>query len=115
MTSSQLLSVDDDAAATSTRPASRPRRLPPLNKVLFAVHGWLGLSLGLPLFVICLSGTLAVVSHEIDWLLTPAVRAPAHRGAVNWAAVAENALLRHPDGRLTLLTAPVGRGFAAQA
>ncbi|MBA3315453.1 MAG: PepSY domain-containing protein [Planctomycetota bacterium] len=101
-----------DAALEPT--GKRGRRLS-ANKLLFAVHGWLGLSLGLPLFVICLSGTFAVVSHEIDWLLTPAVRAPSHDGPVNWGAVAANVRRRHPDAPLTLLTAPVGRGFAAQA
>lgn len=105
------------ATAVAAPAPERPRRrlLPPAKKLLFAVHGWLGLSLGLPLFVICLSGTFAVVSHEIDWLLTPAVRAPAHDGPVNWAAIAESVQARYPRHRVTLLTAPVGRGFAAQA
>jgi hypothetical protein len=36
-------------------PPARPKVfLPPLKKLLFMIHGWLGLSLGLPLFVICL-------------------------------------------------------------
>ena len=40
---------------------TRPPKLalPPFKKLLFMFHGWLGLSLGLPLFVICLSGSFA--------------------------------------------------------
>ena len=82
---------------------------------IFSVHGWLGLSLGLPLFIICLSGTLAVVSHEIDWLVTPAMRVPVHEGPVNWEAIAENVRQRYPDDRITRFQAPEMPGFAAQA
>jgi len=39
------------------------------NKLLFKIHGWLGLNLGLILFVICFSGTFAVLSNEFDWLV----------------------------------------------
>jgi uncharacterized iron-regulated membrane protein len=99
------------AAATE-----RPKvALPPFKKLLFMFHGWLGLSLGLPLFVICLSGSFAVVSHEIDWLLHPAMRAPVHHGPVNWGAIAKNVRQRHPDDRIVWLMAPEGPGFAAQS
>jgi len=94
----------------------KPKRRPLLsNKLLFTIHGWLGLSLGLPLFIICLSGTLAVVSHEIDWLLTPAVRASAHEGPVNWGAVAEQVRREYPQTPIRSLWAPQGQGFAAEA
>jgi uncharacterized iron-regulated membrane protein len=103
-------------AAAARRPAVKPKRRPLLNnKLLFAIHGWLGLSLGLPLFIICLSGSFAVVSHEIDWLLTPAMRAPAHDGPVNWDAVAEQVRREYPEAPLTFLWAPEGPGFAAEA
>ena len=72
------MSVETAAPPRETRakvvsqPTRRPKlSLPPLKKLLFMIHGWLGLSLGLPLFVICLSGSFAVVSHEIDWLARP--------------------------------------------
>lgn len=44
------------------------------RKLLYALHGWLGLHLGLLLFLICISGTIAVFTPEIDWLLDPARR-----------------------------------------
>lgn len=39
------------------------------------VHAWAGLKLSLLLSFILLTGTLATVAHEIDWLLRPAMRA----------------------------------------
>ncbi|MEN0061219.1 MAG: PepSY-associated TM helix domain-containing protein [Myxococcota bacterium] len=52
---------------------------------LLQLHRWLGVTLGLYLFVICLSGTLAVFGHELDVLLGPAY--PSASGPVNWDAV----------------------------
>ena len=44
------------------------------NKFWFELHGWIGVQLGVALFVIMFSGTLVTVAHEIDWLLNPALR-----------------------------------------
>ncbi|MEM6929950.1 MAG: PepSY-associated TM helix domain-containing protein, partial [Myxococcota bacterium] len=52
---------------------------------LLTLHRWLGVTLGLYLLVICLSGSLAVFGHELDALLGPAY--PATTGAVQWDAV----------------------------
>ena len=38
------------------------------------MHQWVGLKLSLFLTFILFTGTLAVVSHEIDWLLQPSLR-----------------------------------------
>ena len=46
-------------------------------RIWFLVHSWLGFKLSPVLGVICLSGSLASVSHEIDWLLTPTLRSSA--------------------------------------
>ena len=117
-----MMSVEAAAVPRKTRtkvvpqPTQRPKlSLPPFKKLLFMIHGWLGLSFGLPLFVICLSGSFAVVSHEIDWLLHPAMRAPVHPGPINWGAIAQNVRERHPNDRIMWLMAPEGPGFAAQS
>ena len=67
------------------------QRLP--DRLLFRLLGWIGLNLGLLLFFVCFSGTVATLSHEIDWLLNPAIRAaPA-------ALIAPPAVARLKGGR----------------
>jgi len=61
----------------------------PSRKRLFAIHGWLGLNLGLLLYAICLSGTLAVFTPEIDWLMDPvrAVSPSADMERASWGEI----------------------------
>lgn len=57
----------------------------------FVLHSLIGLKLSLFLGFVCLTGTVATVSHEIEWLLLPNVRAsapaPAPDHGAMWAAV----------------------------
>jgi uncharacterized iron-regulated membrane protein len=64
----------------------------------YTLHSLLGLTLSLLLCFVCLTGTLAVVSHEIDWLLRPEVRATAVGERVSWGrqlAAAREAFPHH--------------------
>ena len=69
------------------------------RKTLFRLHGWLGLNLGLLLFVICFSGTVAVFSHEIDGLLDDRHRVEAQDAPVDWTAMHEAVAEAFPDGQ----------------
>ena len=62
-----------------------------MNKLLYQIHGWLGLNFGLVLFIICLSGSFAVVSHEIDWLCNPAIRVSPEGERLPWSALLNSA------------------------
>ncbi len=85
------------------------------RKTLFRLHGWLGLNIGLLLFVICFSGSVATLSHEIDWLLNPALRAEAREQPYDWTAMHEAMARAFPEGRTTGIYAPEEPGFAALA
>lgn len=45
------------------------------NRFWFMLHGWVSLPIWLLFCFICLTGTIAVLSHEITWLTNPASRA----------------------------------------
>ncbi|MFB6279180.1 MAG: PepSY-associated TM helix domain-containing protein [Salinibacter sp.] len=83
------------------------------NKTLFRWHGWLGLNLGLLLFVVCFSGTIAVFSWEIDWLIDPAMR--ADYDTVNWTAMEDSLQAAYPNHVVTFMQGPRHDGFAAIA
>jgi uncharacterized iron-regulated membrane protein len=70
----------------------KPRRLS------YRLHSLFGLKLSLFLAFICATGTLATVSHEIEWLLMPQVRATAVPGEPDWGAMWDAAQATHPDG-----------------
>lgn len=85
------------------------------RKTFFRLHGWLGLNVGLLLFVICFSGSIATLSNEIDWLLNPAMRAEAGERPYAWGAMYEALGEAFPEGRVASVNAPVGSRFAALA
>jgi uncharacterized iron-regulated membrane protein len=94
------------------------RSFRPSNQALFRFHGWLGINLGLLLFIVCFSGAVATFSHEIEWLLNPAMRAaPPTAGApfsswTSWYVAAQRA---HPGGSVLALDRPEGPRRAARA
>jgi uncharacterized iron-regulated membrane protein len=103
----------------STSPDSllaRISRAAPLRrwrKLFFDLHGWLGLNLGLLLFVICLSGTFATLSDEMDALVDPAHRVePGDSGGTqyDWTAMMETLRRTFPDGTVRALYAPGASG-----
>ncbi len=82
----------------------------------WVVHQWVGLKLSLFLTFILFTGTLAVVSHEIDWLLQPSLRvAPSSVEApVNWVSIAQNAARHEATGTVMAIEAPIASAFAAR-
>ena len=45
------------------------------RRKLFNIHSWIGIKLSVLFFIVCFSGTLATLSHEMDWLFIPEMRA----------------------------------------
>ena len=62
------------------------------------MHGWLGLNLGLLLFVICFSGTFAVFSSDVDWLINRDMRNQASEEPVQWQKMYESIAEAYPEG-----------------
>ena len=84
------------------------------KKGIYAAHGWLGLNFGLVLWIICLSGTVAVVSHEIDWLLNPALRVVPQSSRASYGRMYQAVRQQYPDAEVTIAWAPVGPRFACE-
>lgn len=86
------------------------------RRTWFEWHSWLGLTTGLLLFVVCWSGTVAVFSHELDWLAEPAVRASAGPDrAIPWAEIEANVAAARPGWVINQMNAPTAPGFAVEA
>lgn len=83
------------------------------NKSFFVVHRWIGLNCGLVLFVICLSGTVATLSEEMDWLINPALRATPRGSPLPWGELQERVQSQHPDVSVRAIQAPRNRRTAA--
>lgn len=70
------------------------------NKTLFNIHGWLGLNLGLFLFVVCFSGTFATLSGEVDWLLNEDLRIEKKDSPIRWEAMHNAIQIAYPEGTI---------------
>jgi uncharacterized iron-regulated membrane protein len=84
------------------------------NRDWFRIHSWLGVFSGLLLFVLCWSGTVATVSHEIDWLLNPALRAEASGARADWGQIHDSVRREFPDASIEWMHAPRHAGFASE-
>ncbi|MDN5205350.1 PepSY-associated TM helix domain-containing protein [Fulvivirgaceae bacterium BMA10] len=70
------------------------------KSTLFKVHGWVGIKLSILFFIVCFSGTLAVFSHEMDWLFNPNMRAIPTEKLASRNLVVKNLKEVFPDGQL---------------
>ncbi len=93
------------------KPAVRGRRL------WWKVHQWAGLKLSILLGFIFLTGTLATVSVEIDWLIHPEMRVdPASaKGEIAWPDIAANIARAYPEFEIEAIAAPEQSYLAARA
>lgn len=104
--------MSESVMPTSTRAKTKKK-----SRLWWHVHQWVGLKLSVLLSFVFLTGTLAVFSHELDWLLNPEIRSD-HRGAIEdsvWIRSAANIKEAYPDEELLILLAPPAGGFALRA
>jgi uncharacterized iron-regulated membrane protein len=81
----------------------------------FEIHSWIGVVTGLVMFLICWSGTVAVLANEIDWLLDSRVRAASDARPLSWSMLEASVRRTYPDATSLTLEAPLAPGFAARA
>jgi uncharacterized iron-regulated membrane protein len=82
-------------------------------RVWFRIHSFTGVVTGLLLFVVCWSGTVAVLAHELDWLVTPELRVARGSEPVGWSAIEDAARAAVPDGEPQFVQAPLNPWSAA--
>jgi uncharacterized iron-regulated membrane protein len=75
------------------------------KKLFFKIHSWIGIKLSILFFIVCFSGTLATVSHELDWLFNPSIRATPQETLASKNIIINNIKEKYPDGKLTYIGA----------
>ncbi|MBK1699142.1 PepSY-associated TM helix domain-containing protein [Rhodovibrio salinarum] len=84
------------------------------TRAWFRVHSFTGVITGLLLFVICWSGTVATLSHEIDWLVTPEARVAVGAERASWGDILAAVEAAFPEAQVTSLQAPLYPRSAAE-
>ncbi|MEM7201744.1 MAG: PepSY-associated TM helix domain-containing protein [Planctomycetota bacterium] len=92
---------------------SRPKTEAP--KRAYRLHGWLGVHLGLVLFLICFSGTVATFGYELDLWANPGLASGATSQPVDLAAVYDATASAHPAGHVIYVAEPAIAGAPATA
>lgn len=86
------------------------------NRQWFALHSWAGFVLGALLLLVCISGVLATLSYEIQYLSDSKYRALTPRSAaVNWAQLEQNLAAAYPDSQLISAQVHQQRYLAGEA
>lgn len=81
--------LDARHAAAPAKTVRRP--------LAFLLHSLFGLKVSLFLGFVCLTGTIATVAHEIEWLVQPEVRGVSDGRTDDYAAMWTLVRERHPD------------------
>jgi uncharacterized iron-regulated membrane protein len=81
----------------------------------FNIHSWVGIQLSILLCFVLVTGTLATVSHELDWLTNKSMRvAPSSVSDMNWQAIYNSARETSGKSQLTSISRPIDPWFAAE-
>ncbi|MBC6999349.1 PepSY-associated TM helix domain-containing protein [Cytophaga sp. FL35] len=74
----------------------------PLNKKLFfKIHSWIGVKLSILFFIVCFSGTVATLSHELDWIFIKEIRAKPQKELIDRNTIIENFRKLYPNANIT--------------
>ena len=70
------------------------------RKFFFRIHSWIGIKLSILFFIVCFSGTMATLSHEMDWLFIPETRATYQETKADKNTVVDNLMGQFPTGKI---------------
>lgn len=84
------------------------------RRIWFDLHSWIGLKLCVFMAFVCLTGTLAVLAHEIDWVLHPQMRVEPASTRVSWGQQLDAARAAYPGWQIGRISAPEDTLFASQ-
>ncbi|MEM6321536.1 MAG: PepSY-associated TM helix domain-containing protein [Bacteroidota bacterium] len=70
------------------------------RKTFFKIHSWVGVKLSIIFFIVCLSGTLATLSHEMDWLFNPMMRATPSEKLASKNLIIQNLAKEMPEAKI---------------
>lgn len=99
-------------ASPSPEPARKKRRAT-VSRWAYWIHGVAGLKLGLVLAFVIVTGTLAVLGHEWDWLFGPYQRVAPQGEAAGLAGI--HAAIRDKRPELAILRIEAPRGWRSAA
>lgn len=103
------------SAALPARAPGAPSTAGARRRLWFDLHSWIGLKLSLFMTFVCLTGTLATVSQEIDWLVFPEARVTPTAQRASWGEMTAAVQRAYPQWRLESLSAAHASRFAARA
>lgn len=104
--------------ATKTSPnldAKKPVKKKSARKKLYQLHTWVGFHLAAIMTLVLFTGTIAVISNEIDWLIQHDMRVSPDSAQVSWSEMEEAARTYRLGDALTSLSAMQGDHFAYRA
>lgn len=85
------------------------------KKLFFKIHSWIGIKLSILFFIVCFSGTLATVSHELDWLFNPQMRVTPVDTLASMNTMIKNIEAAYPEARLFYIGATTEPYLSYQA
>ena len=84
------------------------------KRLIFQTHRWIGLTLGLLVFIVCFSGSVAVFAPELDWAFNEEWRVAVEDKSYDWDAIYHNVREQYPNWSISFILGPRHEGFSAQ-
>lgn len=115
-----MLDSADIKGAAQSRPTNKPIKAKTKRRKLYDLHTWVGFHLAFIMAIVLLTGTVATVSHEIDWLIQADMRASPSQAIVpgekvSWGAMEDALRAYRPNDTLQSIYKIGGDHFAYRA